>query len=930
MKLLRLTATIATVLFAGAAFAQAIVDARLQSALSTATGPVEVIVTFKGSGPPTPQEIALLKQIGITQGVTLQALPMACVLATASQVDALAKQPDVRSLYLNRQLTYYNYDATSITGVRRLRTDPSMTVRNGGFPYSGKGIGVLINDSGVDATHQDLQFGSHVVQNVQAAANLHAYSDVLLITYIEYQPNTDLGSGHGTHVAGIVGGTGAKSNGKYEGVAPGASLIGYGSGAVLFILDAVGGFDYALTHQFQYGIRVITNSWGTSGAFEPDDPVNVASKAAYDRGIVVTFAAGNDGPGENTMNPYSLAPWVISVAAGDKDGKLADFSSRGVKDQKGTFTFDGEAWVYENRPTITAPGVDIISTRTLTGALPLLAATDDASMIEPAYLPYYTVMSGTSMATPHVAGIVALMLEANPKLLPADVKAILQQTATNMPGYEAWEVGAGYVNAYAAVDRAYHTQGYGKTVNAFRTFNSNVKMNVTRTPFTIDYDPTKLTSTNRYYFNVPSGLTELVARVDVYGLLGVTGNTINLVLIAPDGTEYSSGVYLLFPIYTDRTVSVSGPMPGNWAVELRGLRGTADNPTSGVALPEQVNGVLTFKSAGTYTGLNDISGDPAEAAIKTAVAERLVDGYPNGTYKPSNSLVRRELANYLTMGTGIRQFLPIDGSRTFLDVGNDDIPFVEAVAAKGAAIRDRYQRYRGVMLATGSRMFSPSKDVKRVDIAYSLVQSLGLEKEALERNGTTVTVQYKDTRIPIDDASDIPSGFEGYVQIALDLNIMNAYFSLVQGPYDLQPTLHATFKPLKTMTRGEYAVEVVRFFSTFFEGYTLPPPSSKVESFGVQNFSVEAETPSGFALEQNYPNPFNPTTTISYSIPNDEVVSVEVYNSLGQKVRTLVEQFQTAGVHSVQFDASYLPSGTYFYRLTAGKFSQVKAMVVLK
>ncbi|SFD52959.1 serine protease AprX [Bacillus sp. OV194] len=269
------------------------------------------------------------------------------------------------------------------------------------------------------------------------------------------------------------------SAGKYEGVAPGADLIGYGSGAVLFIFDGIGGFDYAITHQSKYGIRVITNSWGSSGDFQPEDPINVASKAAYDRGITVLFAAGNEGPGEDTHNPYAKAPWVISVAAGDKSGKLADFSSRGVKGKGGTFVQGDKTWTWKDQPTITAPGVDIISTRVI-APVSSLGAPDDAELIKPAYLPYYTTMSGTSMATPHVAGVVALLLDANPSLSPDEVKNILEKTATNMPGLEIWEAGAGYVNAYAAVDMALHNIAYGKTVNSSRTFNSKVEQKFIR------------------------------------------------------------------------------------------------------------------------------------------------------------------------------------------------------------------------------------------------------------------------------------------------------------------------------------------------------------------------------------------------------------------------------------------------------------------
>jgi serine protease AprX len=788
-------------------------DTLLTDALAKSTAPVEAIVTFRGNNAPSAQQIDLLKQVGIISGVTLKSLPMAGVLVTADQVQALSKLPEVRSIYLNKKLKYDNYDATALTGVDRVRADASMTQANKGLPVSGKGVTVVVNDSGVDGTHKDIQYGTHLIENATGSTNLHSLSDLLPITYLEGVPNTDTNSGHGTHVTGTVGGTGAMSALKYEGVAPGANLVGYGSGAALLILDAVGGFDYALTNQSRFGIRIITNSWGSSGGFDPEDPVNIASKLAYDRGIVVTFAAGNEGPGEDTLNPYSKAPWVISVAAGDKQGKLADFSSRGVSSGGGTFTVDGETWTWVDRPTITAPGVDIISTRAL-APVSSLSATDDANQIEPAYLPFYTLMSGTSMATPHAAGIVALMLEANPSLSPAQVKQILQNTATNMPGMEPWEVGAGYVNAYAAVDRSFQERNYGTTLNLNRSFNSSVQVSVSRTPFVVDYNPVTLASSNKYPFTVPAGLTELAARIDAAGVLD-SGNPVNLVLTAPDGTEYSSGVNLLFPLYYDRTVSVTSPKSGNWTLEVRGLRGAAENPTGGAGLPEQIPGTLTFKTAGGFTGLNDITGHPAESAIKLAVNERLVDGYSDKSFKPNEYIQRREMANYLVMGAGIRQFLPRDGSISYPDVSAADRAFVEAVTAKGAAIRDGVQIQKGVMTPTAAGTFSPNDAVRRVDLAYSFVQSLGLQQQALDKNGTSLTVQYGTERIAIEDAADIPAELRGYVQVALDMNILNAYFTVTQGPYDLKPTVHATFNPTQKITRGDYAVAATRFYSSF-------------------------------------------------------------------------------------------------------------------
>ncbi|HMB92046.1 MAG TPA: S8 family peptidase, partial [Rhodothermales bacterium] len=398
-----------------------------------------------------------LQSLGV-KGLYFENLPMAGVLATPGQINALANMNGVRSIWHNYQLEYENDGANAITGVDDVRTDAQFQSMNGGVPFSGRGIGVLVNDSGVDATHDDLK--DNVVQNVAGQTNLHGLSSLLPYTPIEGVPNTDIGGGHGTHVAGIVAATGAKSGGLYEGVAPAADLIGYGAGAAVALLDVLGAFDYALTHQFEYNIRVITNSWGNTGDagtdFNPDDPTNIATKKVTDRGIIVVFSAGNSGPGEDTISGnFKKAPWVITVAAGSKSGVLTDFSSRGKAGHGGTVTVDGQTFNWEDRPTITAPGEHIISTRATGGVINGAAFDPDGELlIPPQYLPFYTSLNGTSMACPHVAGIVALMLEANPQLDVYDIKSILEATATEMVGREPFEIGSGYVNAYASVAAA--------------------------------------------------------------------------------------------------------------------------------------------------------------------------------------------------------------------------------------------------------------------------------------------------------------------------------------------------------------------------------------------------------------------------------------------------------------------------------------------
>ncbi|WP_236838769.1 S8 family serine peptidase [Caldalkalibacillus salinus] len=797
------------------------VDELLLEELKQATQ-VEVIVTFWGEDGPSERHVELLETVGIEVGVTLNELPIAGVIANADQVATLAELPQVRSLYFNEELEYENYEGTSITGAKKVLTEQSFTKQNGGLPVSGEDITVLVNDTGIDGTHDDLPYGTKVIQNVLGSTNLNGQSDLLPVTYTENVPNTDTAS-HGTHVAGTVAGTGAKSNGKYAGVAPGANLVGYGSGAALFILDTLGGFDYALTHQLEYNIRAITNSFGSPSdvgtPFNPDHPTNVATKKLYDRGMVVVFSAGNSGPAEDTITGnFKKAPWVIAVAAGDKDGNLASFSSRGVEGGGGQVTIDGETYTWEDRPTVTAPGVDIISTRAVDVLTPI-GLQGDAEDIETAYVPYYSSASGTSMAAPHVAGIVALILSANPTLSPDEVKQIIQDTATNIPGRADWEVGAGYANAYAAVDTALNGREYGQTLNMNQDFNSSVDLEVEREDIVIDYDPATNGSTP---FLVDEGLTELAVTVYGEGFME-SGNPINLILIDPNGKEYSSGISLLFSLYFDRTVIVPSPTPGEWTIEIRGLRGAEINPT-GTALPEEVEGVVTTKRSTGYTGLEDIEGHDRQDEIKMAVHNRLVDGYHNGKYRADRALTREELAEYLVMGMGIRQYLPVDGSRSFGDVSTDFLPYAEAVSARGGALKDAFIVQNPVMLSEGTT-FDSDRAVTREDIAYSLVQSLGHQSEAEERNTVledgNMEVYYGDQRIVITDADEIAPALRGYVELAFDLSILTPEdFFAENMAYELndgEVTFYAQFEPTKNITRGEYAAFANRTYSLYLQ-----------------------------------------------------------------------------------------------------------------
>lgn len=818
----RISALAAGLLISGVALADAHLDPQLLSRISAAGGAdeLQIVVSYEQSGPVTAGQLAALKSLGIEKGVTMRTLPIAGALATPSEIRALAQRDDVVSIYWNAPLRYMNKEAREISGAARAVQNPGDYGR--AIPFSGAGVTVMVNDSGVDGTHEDVKFGENLVQNVLGAQNILAElagefaPGIVPVTYVEGVPNTDLGSGHGTHCAGTIGGTGERSNGLYRGVAPGADLVGYGSGAVILVLDAVGGLDYAATHQFSYDdpIRVTSNSWGSSGKFDPSNPVNIATYELYKRGIVSVFAAGNDGPGEDTHNPYAQAPWVISVGAGEKDGVLTGFSSRGKRGESGAFTMpDGREWTYINEPTIVATGVDIISTRDSTGTLGALALEQDAAGIAPEHLPFYSFMSGTSMATPHVAGVVALMLEANPNLTPAQVKDIIERTAANMTGRLPWEAGAGHINAYAAVAEAAGVRkGFGGTVNALREFNANaILLPGTTQPFSFDFYP--VGSTGEQSFTVGDD----VAWVAVRATIGE--NTLALVLTDPDGNKYGSAIAL--PVLGDTVTTGAPGKPGVWKVSARGigsLSGTDLDPlnaTNGYGLPGTVSGEISLLRSGGYTGMNDVANHPARQAIEFAVGNRLVDGYSDKQFRPDAVLKRSEMAQYLLMGQSVRQHLPLDGrsSLTDLSIGDARYAYAESAVASGGALRDLTQSQDGVMGALNGA-FRPNDNVTRVSLAYSLVQSLALQNEARAFSGQ-LTAFYDGRRIPIEDAASITGSLRGYVQLALDYGLINARFTVTQGPFDLQPTLHAYFDPSGPVNRAAFAVAAGRYQSAY-------------------------------------------------------------------------------------------------------------------
>lgn len=267
------------------------------------------------------------------------------------------------------------------------------------LPYTGDGVNVAVLDTGV---HQHPDLDGRIVEFVDLVnQNNDAYDD----------------NGHGTHCAGDVAGNGAMSEGQYQGPATKANIIGIkvldkmGSGSLSTVMEGV---QWCIDHKDRLNIGVISMSLGTPASrsypTEDDDPMVQIVEAAWDAGIVVCVAAGNEGPDQQSIASPGISNKVITVGAMDdrgtierQDDRIAEFSSRGPT-------------IYnEVKPDVVAPGVDIISLRSPNSYIDRLQKS--ARVGE-----YYFTMSGTSMATPICAGVVALILEQNPSLSPDEVK----------------------------------------------------------------------------------------------------------------------------------------------------------------------------------------------------------------------------------------------------------------------------------------------------------------------------------------------------------------------------------------------------------------------------------------------------------------------------------------------------------------------------
>ncbi|MFI8436976.1 S8 family peptidase [Streptomyces sp. NPDC079020] len=553
---------------------------------------LKVIVGYRGAAAKSARA-GVRSSDGTTVRRTLSALD-ADAVTTAGATDSTGALWDA----LTRQRRDGSAATTSgiariwLDGVRKASLDhstgqigaPAAWARS----YDGTGVKIAVVDTGIDATHPDL--AGRVVAEENFSASPDAKDRV----------------GHGTHVASTAAGTGAK-DARFKGVAPGARLI---SAKVLDdrgVGDDSGilaGVDWAVAQ----GADIVNMSLGSPDTAGIDPLEAQVNKISAEKGVLFAIAAGNSGPGRGTVASPGSADAALTVGAVDDNDRIADFSSVGPR------TGDNAV-----KPDITAPGVEITA-----------AAAAGVPEQNP---PGYVSQSGTSMATPHVAGAAAILKQKNPTWTGAQIKAVLTASAKG-GSHTVFQQGAGRLAVDKAIDQSLvsepgsvslGTQQWPHTDDTPVTEQVKYKNNGTA-DVTLDLSleaptggdgkpaPAGFFTLGAQRLTVPAGGTAAVDLTADTRLGGTVDGSYSATVVASGGgqavrtataVERESESYEV----TFKTIGRDGAPSTGWQADLKGYRESA----AGLRFfPDLSSGSTTVRlPRGTYSLAADMLVDPA-------------------------------------------------------------------------------------------------------------------------------------------------------------------------------------------------------------------------------------------------------------------------------------------------------------------------------
>ena len=859
----------------------------------------------------------VLAVLSSTEVVRHWIVPAFSATIPISGIDRVASMNGVRLVVENVAL---NYDppiesveasplATSVSPEKSMLNIPYLWQRG----LKGAGRLICSFDTGVEQSHpalSDKWRGNH------ASLESCWFSKVAPDT-LPYDA-----ANHGTHTMGImVGGTAADT----FGVAPEAEwitagVIDQGRPLATTLSDIIEAFQWALNPDGDTSTTddvpdVILNSWGVpKGLFAPcDDTFADVIDVVEAAGIVTIFAAGNEGPTPMTLrNPADMATsplTTFAVGAVDDSKLVAAFSSRGPSSCDAT----------HKKPEVVAPGVGVYSSQKGGG---------------------YAYMTGTSMAAPFVAGMVALMRQYNPDATVEEIKNALILSAEDLGD-------AGEDNAY----------GYGLP-------DASRLLDFLPAPFVAEFDAVgeQISDDGIAWPGETVGL-QVALNVTSNNIYGVVGRLESLDGEAASVTGDSADFYFGMGVtsttnFNPFSITIDSEVTHGREVPFRMIIKMADGPVIDTVEFELTVGVAPAGDIAThYTdGINFSVSDFGQFGFAPGSIYNLggagfafEGGGPPYLLKLSSSV--RDSAGRFRAS----DFAPVDRLSSTALGGPDCI-------RSSAALVDIYSPVPIPITLTQEvttyesdgivmmKFYLVNKSLERLtDLHFGFMADFDLEgpgSESLTYDAAMDVLCQETTEgamvglVPLHNISGVTGLANGSAKSGMSRAMQHDLISsdsfnpgLESGDlYFVTGSRDFTIEP------GDSVVVAFALVAAYNRNNLYANATIARERFGLATaVDDDAVTllPDGVTLHQNYPNPFNPTTTIAFDLPVASDVSLVVYNSLGQKVAMLADGRMSAGRHSIDWNGtadggSAVASGVYFYRLATDHGSHSKKMLLLK
>ncbi len=854
-------------------------------------------------------------------------VPAITISIPVSQVEALSEIDGVKLVVENADLIFespvkvvstLSTSTTAVSSQLQMLGVPELWRRG----LKGKGRLVCSFDTGVEQSHPALASKWRGNSSSLEAA----WHSTIAPDTLPY----DL-AGHGTHTMGVmVGSTDADT----FGVAPAAQwitagVVDQGRTLSMTISDILGAFQWTLNPDGDFNTTddipdVILNSWGIPrGLFSPcDDTFWGAIDNVEAAGIVTIFAAGNEGPEPKTMrNPADRASTPINsfaVGAVDNAKVITAFSSRGPSSCDTT----------QVKPEVVAPGVDILSSYKGGG---------------------YALMTGTSMAAPYIAGMVALLREYNPDVTVEQIKQAFLSAAEDLGTVgEDNAYGHGFVNAARILDYiplpstdeleivSYQISGDGVAFPG-ETFDlqlvlANSSGNVEALSGIIVAD------------DIP-GVTLISQSADFFfGTGGTLANNDPLFTIGFDSSLYHGQRIDLHLLLSPNGFDITDTIAFQLTVGLPPKGEIATHNNGKVKISVSDFGQFGFAPGSAYNALGDgfcydgSSNLLYEAGLIVGSSDtRLAKSVRNesGIFEPSDFMPIVSLSDAWIGddgGTHRRAIFTDGNSLVPLNVTQETISFdnvsdQELLFIKYTLINKSLEKLTNlhfgflmdfdlsdndavVIDGTANMIYQQSSDGLYVGLV-ALENVAGFQALA---NGTAKT-GFDQTQLFEMISSTISSTTAG---VAGDVMFVSSS----------EPFIIDQQKSVNVVVALVGGHDLTQLYENVKRAQTVYELSSSLAGDG-------NSLPASIKLYQNYPNPFNPSTRIAFSLVEPGDVSLDIYNVLGQRVQTLHSGYLSTGLHQFEWDATdergqRVASGVYFYRIEGPSSSATKKMVLLK